>query len=246
MTITALGLMLLGAGGIAIHVEDARDVSEQQIGYIVADLSSAIARRTGETPRISTFEPGEECGRKDRCVGSIRSETGADDIVFVRLFAAPTRVRVVAELVDDSKGIVQRARADLSRSRRRITGATELEAIDALAGELFPSGTPPPAKPVAAGITVAATTSPMMQLEQDDSRLWPWWVIGGSVVAGGFGAWLGLQNTRARDEGMMPGVPPSRVDELQDRTFATGMGANILIGVAATGLITGTVLLLTE
>lgn len=77
-------------------------------------------------------------------------------------------------------------------------------------------------------------------------RLWPWWIIGGSVAAGGAAVALGMHNSSLREEGMQPGLDRAHVESLQDETFRTALGANILFGVAITGLVTGTILLIAD
>jgi hypothetical protein len=95
--------------------------------------------------------------------------------------------------------------------------------------------------PIGGDPTPTATT-----LIETEHKTWPWWIVGGSVAVGTAAVYLGIQNVHLRDEGSRPGVPPARLTELEDDTLRTALGANVLFGLAAAGLVTGTVLLLTD
>jgi hypothetical protein len=63
-------------------------------------------------------------------------------------------------------------------------------------------------------------------------------LLGTSVVAGAVAVALGVMNQSARDEGNP--LPAGRArDALDERALATGLGANVLWGVAAAALVTG-------
>lgn len=129
----ALALLAVAAH-LTLVIEDARDVSAREVNSILAHLSVAVERRIGDAPAAQPYLPGEECLQKDRCAATIREITGAPDILFLRIFAVPSKLRVYAELVDLTSQERKRALLDLSRDPRNWSFS-----MDALATALFPN-----------------------------------------------------------------------------------------------------------
>jgi hypothetical protein len=251
-----LGLLIAGSP-IAVHAEDARDVTHVEVARMLSDLGRAIERRTGAQTNIRPFEGGDNCSRKESCRRFIYEATGAERVVYVRFIGVPTRVRIIAELVGVEKGVIRRAQVDVAR----MASNTSMR-LDTLAVSLFPEGVvedpkpaPKPPQPRMSTEAAVSLTPPIESIAmspspepepQSEHRTWPWWILGGSVAAGGLAVGLGVENAHIRDEGSKPGVPSARVSDLQDQTFRTALGANVLFGLAAVGLVTGTVLLLMD
>jgi hypothetical protein len=241
--ICSLASLLVGAT-IAIQADDARDMSNAQIAELLSALASAVERRTGESSEVEPFR-GSPCDRRDRCAGEVFAQSGATRVILMRAYAVPSKIRVLIELRDRDGRMLRSSHADILHDRTQWR-----DSFDALALALFPSSKPAlevrpdPNRAVDHG--TRASLEPVA-LQQAESRpRWAWLLVGASSLPLGAAVALGVDNLRAREEGARPGVPPSRVSELQTRALASGIGANVLYTVAAAMAITGAVFLIIE
>lgn len=240
----SLGL-ILAASTVAVHAEESRDLPPDDVRALLGMLSSAIQRRTEQAPVVQPFAGGSPCTDRSRCLLEVLHATGAREVVPVRILAVPSRIRVIAELRNARLDVLRRAQVDLAREPSQWPAS-----LDAMALALFPANSPPSLTPALDAAPEARPRVAPPLLEPDlvaesevEPRRWPWWLVGGGAVAGGVAIALGVENASARDEGERSPLPPARVEALQDTTRATGLGANILFGVAATSIITGAVFL---
>jgi len=236
-----LGLLAIGAT-VAIHAEESRDLDEPAVAALLANLASAVEDRTGSAPAVQPYDATMPCA--ESCVLEIAARAGARELVSVRILAVPSKIRVIAELRDRDLRVLRRAQVDLAHEQAQWPSS-----LEAVALALFPmtarqqnSSGEPRAK---RGLDLDPRAD-VVSNDDDASRRWPWWLVGGGALAGGVAIVLGVENKNARDEGTQPGVSPARVEELRDVTHATGLGANVLFGVAATSLITGAILLIAD
>lgn len=251
-------LALLLVGQIAVHVEDARGIEDQERARLVETFGAALGAASGARSVVSD----QRCADAARCTDEIREKTGASDVVHVRLIGVPTRIRVVAERASADAGPLRRAQADLTRD-----AASWRRALDGVALVLFPAGDPaaraavpeaaPPVAPEKAApsaLPAAATAIDGATPAAAEPSFLPWVVLGGSAVALGLGVVFGIQAKNATEELQSPPFPErpelSRSDqqnqELQDSEFSNGLAANLLFGTAALGVATGVVLLVLE
>lgn len=155
-----------------------------------------------------------------------------DGALVLRALALPGLLRVTLSSTTTSAPRIARAELLLDRT----TWDGELDRALAELG-LSPPARAPPALPgpQLGPDAPSASDVPVLGLS----------LLGGAVAAGAAGLVLGVMNASARDEGNPLPAGPER-DSLDDRATATGLGANILFGVAGAALIAGVVTLLSD
>lgn len=229
----ALALVVSGLPTDAVHLEDARGATDEEVGPILEAVSRALSASGKATPVVDRTPSDPSCLEVDRCVAEIRGRTGAGAVILLRLAAVPSRVRVIGDRVRAGARDSVRAEVDLPR-----TGEGWDAALSGFAKALLT--TPPGAAVVAA--------APADDGAKDGSKvkLAPWLVLGGSAVALGVAAIFGAQARAARSEAEDPSLRPSRarIDQLNDTIFANGLAANILFGAAIAGGLTSGALFL--
>ncbi|MBI4816493.1 MAG: hypothetical protein HY791_09545 [Deltaproteobacteria bacterium] len=265
--------LLLIATTLALHLEDAHGVAQPDAAAIAEAIGAAVQRRAGVSPVLVLESPGADCRSIDRCYGEIRAKTNAEEIIFVRLLGSLTRVRVLAERVIDGTAL-RRADNDVERDRGSwgatfdgialilypegklapkvaetkvpSDGATKATEPGNAIVDPKPDGSVTPPIPEVGAQTV--TTDPALTAEappSDGPNILPWVVIGGSAAALIGGTVFGLRNRALVRDGKAETDPNKRA-RIEDSVFTTGLAANVLIGVAILGGVTGTVLLLTD
>lgn len=192
-------------------------------------LAQTLRRDIEETAGRRTFFDDAGCDREDRCVEETRSRTGSADVVLLQLYAAGTRVRLIAERAEPPSLIVQRVQADVLRER-------ENDSLRGVAQILFPQPKtaeeePPP----------ALVTTPV---EPNDSGAW---IARGSVglgaIAAGVAIALRISANNARDRVRDEPLGGSEIEDLKSRSDTHGLISNLLLGTGA-ALITGGVVYL--
>jgi hypothetical protein len=243
--ITASTFLLL-AGQIALHVEDTRGVTDEDRDAVVGVLGEAIAAVAGTKPVLAKREA---CPSADRCTEAIRVDLGAKEVVHLRMIGVPSRIRVLAERAGTGSEPPRSAQADLTRD-----AASWRSSLDGLALVLFPnekraSAKPEEKTPEIAKVEVAPPPPPVVPPEEpveEKPNLVPWIAIGGGALALGVGTIFGIKSNNARTEGMTMEHSKPEIDDLQDELYNSALAANILFGLAAVGVATGTYLLLRE
>src|SRR5687768_6087322 len=95
MLAVSLGLLLVGSG-VSIHLEELGEMPLEQASSFADGLAEAIEARTAR--RAVLDDPlWPECRDADRCVDAIRARTKTDDVVLLRLYSGPTKIRLYAE-----------------------------------------------------------------------------------------------------------------------------------------------------
>lgn len=136
--------MLISAT-FALAVEDAVGVDSNDIVLISAIMSRHVDTETQERVAV-VGSPPASCGKKPTCVADLRRQTGAKEIIVLRLVSAITKIAVVAE--HHSEGVaapVATARADLSGERGEWGRALEA-LVKKLLAKPIASRPPPPKK----------------------------------------------------------------------------------------------------
>jgi hypothetical protein len=131
MLLAQVAVLVLGAR-VGLYVEDRVGVDEQRAMRVTAEVQAAITRQSGATV---TVEPSFRCDAEDRCVGEIRTRTRADDVVMLKMFAGPTRIRVRAERMTLGAHAAISAEEELKQDEE-----TWRSPLDGLARTLFPDG----------------------------------------------------------------------------------------------------------
>lgn len=233
----ALGLALAGSS-VALHVEDTKGLSGDDVAGLLDGLAEAIGTRVG-SPLSVEREASGACDRSELCLGDIRKRTGAEEVVLLRVVGGATRIRLVASRRDldpglpSSPGFVRGGERELQvdLERDRTTWPASFAGV---AVALFPESGPPPAVE-AAPAPRFDPASPAPALAKADVA--PYVVLGGAAVALAAGAALGAYNLSLVNEGERA-RDPARVAELRDEVFATGLGANVLLSAAVVGALT--------
>lgn len=217
MSLSALALLVtLAPSALDVRLEEARGVTPAEAEVLVAKLRERAARVTGS--------------------GALR----------VRALATPGALRLT---------LVWTAAARPTLARATLVGPAEgwAPALDEALATLGLQQAEPdgrgPAPPLPPSAPPGSDGDPTRVLPAaDEPAALPVLglsLLGTGVVAGAAAVVLGVMNQAARDEGNP--LPAGRArDALDERTMATGLGANVLWGVAAVALATGGWLVLSE
>lgn len=244
-----LALSVVGSG-VAIHVDDARGLSNRDLEQLTGALKRAIEDRSGQNATVDApnLPP---CTAADRCVDRIRARTESGDVVFLTLIGVPTRIRVVAERIAETKAApTSRVEIDLLRGERTWT-----ETLGAIAARLFPEGstivTPAEDKPAIDPPRAVDPEPPNLVPEErvemtpaaKSFNVLPWASIGAGAVALAVGVGFGFDSKAARDSAANMPHTPSEIDDLRGRAIGHAWVANILYAVALVGVGVGVGLL---
>src|SRR5688572_8419299 len=95
MLATSLGLLLVGSG-VGVHLEELGEMPLAEASSFADRLAEAIEARTGR--RAVLDDPlWPACKESNRCVDAIRARTETEDVVLLRLYKGPTKIRLIAE-----------------------------------------------------------------------------------------------------------------------------------------------------
>lgn len=236
-----LALALASAVTVELHSAKGLDASDQAV--LSREVARAVERVTGAPPGL-----------------------GADVSVAIDAHRIGGRIRIEAERRDKQR-LVRRAEADLTRD----TASWSSPLGDLVAG-LLPEGVvlSRAAAPVAAlpearqTVTVeelpaaleAPSAAPIERLANPAvvtaapgrNHTVPWIVIGASTIVGGLGAMFAIRASNELDQAMPTGkIPDPAVLEAQQRSvFQGALIGSVLLSAAASGLVTGVVLLVSD
>jgi hypothetical protein len=230
MIAAAFGLLFAGAG-VGLHLDQYGGLQLEDATEVVDAIARAIEHETGTKPVLD--DPlAPACTSDDRCLAAIRDRTKADDVVFVVVFGAPTKLRLIAERAASARsGGEKKIELDVPRDRSAWTSP-----LERVAHQLFPEGKTLPAQPP---IALEATPKPSGGL-----RTTPIIAFAGGGVALATGIAFGIVSHNARTEIETTELSDSDYDSTLHRMRATGLVADILFGVAAACVIAGVVLLM--
>lgn len=226
----SVGLLLLGSG-VSVHLEEYGEIALEEATAFVERVQRAVEEKTAR--RVVVDDPlWPDCQERSRCIDAIRARTDTEDVVLLRLFSGPTKIRLIAERLSlDS--------ARDSRIERNIPKEPEAwptQAAD-ISTALFPETGAARAERIVdtsvadEGVTVMAVL--------------PWVSIGISAAALGVGAGFGFSSRGARNA--LTGDAPLEDQEFRDtfdRMQTHGRVANGLFVTSAVALVVGGVLLM--
>jgi hypothetical protein len=196
-----IGLTLLSAN-IAIHTQEARGASAENVSIMARQFALATALRTGQTTSVTKQGMIETCLDVHRCVSAVRVETGADHVILIRIIALPSRIRLAATLVlsaldteipkaaienQEKMGPLQHS-IDLSRDTKSWP-----KAFAKLSDDLFEAWEKPAILPMAPPISNAldqtkqGTTIAIVTKNSQEEAQWIWrwsWLGSGAILAG--------------------------------------------------------------
>lgn len=237
MGLLAIALTLAGAT-VGIRLEESEELSIEEAMQITEAFGRAIEARSGLTPVIDDPVWGV-CRAADRCLSEVRSRTGANDVVLVRLFGAPKKVRLVA----------QKFRLGMPPDQRyEINVPIEREAWNAPLEEAARNMFEPKVE------LKARVEPPKLELHKDpppiapasETSIAPWVLIGAGATALIAGSVLGLSSRSARGAVETEPHTDAEVEELTDRLKVHGWTANVLFSVSVLSVAGGAALLFLE
>lgn len=143
--ISGFASVLIGAT-FALAVEDAGGVDSNDAVLISAIFSRHVEAETKQ--RVSVVgTPPASCGKKPTCVADLRRQTGAKEIILLRLVSAITKIAVIAEQHSEGTAApVSTARADLSGERGEWGPALEALVKKLIVQPIAAVPPPPPVK----------------------------------------------------------------------------------------------------
>ena len=226
----ALGLVFSDVG---LHLEDVAGLSIEDAMALAERLGEALAPRAGG--RYVLDDPlWPECSGPGRCISEVQLRTKADEVVYVRLYAGPTRIRLIAERVTGPKRLP--VEDDLPRQ-----GSPADARWDRMAVRLFPEPLSSSAPSLGPQL-VPAPASP-------DGRAfgpWPYVTAGTGVVAVAVAGAFGVSSRSARSRIESEPLSNAAFERELSRMTDHGNVANVLFAVGGTLMVTGVVLWLLD
>lgn len=190
---------------IGVRIEEARDVRPDEIERLSAIFSEMI-----------------------------RASDRSGNTLSLRLQGAPTKIRLLAELLPSTppKKIV----LDIPRDATRWK-----ESLLPIALDFFPPSLTSGTKTS----TLSALVAPP-RIEDERSPRWSYVALGVGVVAAASGAVLAVSSARANDRLNNDDLMPAEIDELRSAANSRGIAADVLIGTALVAVAAGVVMLVAQ
>jgi hypothetical protein len=221
--VLALGLAL-AAADVGIRVEEHEELSLETALHLSESLGRAIEARSGRTFVIDDFV-WERCRAEDRCLNEARARTGAADIVLVKMFGAPKKIRLIAQRFGK-----EATRAEINVPIESNAWGAPLEEVARL---LFPNDRRvEPKKPEEAAVVPLKPLPP-----PDEVSHAPWVLIGAGATALIVGSVFGVSSRMARHSAENEALSDLEFADSRDRIKAHGWTANILwpVGLLSAG-----------
>lgn len=178
MWLIGLGALLTQAP-VVVHLQVAENVAEVEAKRIVERF--AEASRVASGLEVQVYE-GWACGDQEDCAQKLRAQTGASQIVLLRLFGGITTIGLVAEL----DGRSERASLDIEVSEERSGAIARLVKMFWREPAVRK---PPPELP-----KVQETPPPRAIVEppkiEESSSVGPWVILGSGLALGAASAVL--------------------------------------------------------
>jgi len=235
----ALALTLASAT-VGIRLEESEELSIETAMQIAEGLGRAIQTRSGLSPVIDDPVWGV-CRAADRCLPEVRARTGAGDIVLVKLFGAPKKVRLIAQRF--SPGLSPEPRFEINVPIEREGWNAPLEAA---ARALFAQATTIDPKALVHGVELPKNQLDPHPPPKGERSVVPWVLVGAGAAALIAGSIFGFSSRSARSAVETEPHSDAEVDVLTDRMRAHGWTANVLFSVSALSAAGGVALLVLE
>jgi len=225
MTLSALLSLCFG---VAVSVEEVREVPSEAADEVTSLVTDEIERATGVNP-VLDHRLWSSCEEGARCLAEVRARTGESELLLLRLFGGPLSIQLVAEKI--AEGSVLPARSvDLPKGSR--------EGWRSMVAEMIATMFTRRAK---------AEISSEQPIELVRPSLIPdwldWVLIASGVVAGGVATGFAVSSSGAKsaaEEDYLPGNDTDRhaARARDHRNAAIGSGAaGAALAVAGIGLL---------
>jgi hypothetical protein len=222
-----LGLLALGAG-VGLHLDQFAELSLEEASRVSLRLGEHLELRAGGQAVLD--DPvWPECTRADRCLDDLRSRTQAKELVFLRVFGGPTKIRLIAERLEPN-GKSTTAQRNLPRDREPWP-----EELASLALELYPT-------PLAREGEELVQAPIGRSVEADTGSYYPLIPIGAALVLAGVGVGFGLSSASASDRIMSVQLGNEEYESELTRSEDHRVVAFVLFGSALVAVITGVIL----
>jgi hypothetical protein len=236
VSVLALALTLAGAT-VGIRLEETEELSIEAAMQIAEAFGRAIEVRSGLSPVIDDPVWGV-CRAADRCLSEVRERTRASDVVLIKLFGAPKKVRLIAQRF--RFGLPPDERFEINIPIDRESWSTPLEEA---ARNMFAAGKKEP--PKIATPVIEIPKDPVLPPPQE-TALAPWILIGAGATALILGSVFGISSRNARNAVETEPHSDVEVEELTSRLKTHGWTANILFSVSVLSAGGGLALLFLE
>jgi len=94
-----LGTLVLAATSVVVQVEESRGIDEATSAEIAATAVDLLRNRSDLEVVLDEGNHGD-CADRMSCIVAALTRTGADQLLLMRFFAGPTKLRMVLERVD--------------------------------------------------------------------------------------------------------------------------------------------------
>jgi hypothetical protein len=225
-------LLLLGAT-TALHLEEAAELPLESALEINEALRTAIAERIGARPALDD-PTWTSCQRADRCLREIEARTGSDEVVYVRVYGGPLRIRLLAERISPSRASV--AKVEISMPREREKWA---EPIAEAAKRLYP-------EPHATAPPLLVVPQPQPPAVTTPVRVLPWVTTGVAIASGVAAVAFGQAAVGARDQIQREVLGSATYQPLADRMQLDATLSNVFLAAALAGVAGAALLFLTD
>jgi hypothetical protein len=99
---------------------------------VTVAVRSSLERESGAQVEVT---PNFHCESGDRCIEEIRTRARAEEVVMLKMFAGPTRIRILAERVGAGTRTSISSEAELKQDQEAWSAA-----LEGVAKKLFPEG----------------------------------------------------------------------------------------------------------
>lgn len=220
------------AASVGLRLEEVGELSMEEGMALTRALANTIEKSTGQ--KVAIDDPlWSSCQRKDRCIEEIKARTRSDEVIFIKIFAGVTMLRVQVNRIGPQGA--QEAALDVPNDAQTWSAP-----LRKLTLKLFPQARAQPDKPMK---TLKKTTT---DPPPEKTSIVPWVVLGVSAAVAGIGVGFGVSSRSARNDSQDPTLPDPRFDLLADRAQTHGIAANVLFISAALGAVTSVVLYLLD
>lgn len=225
MTLSALLSLCFG---VAVSVEEVREVPNDAADEVTSLVTDEIERVTGINP-VLDHRVWSSCEEGARCLAEVRASTGESELLLLRLFGGPLSIQLVAEKIAEGSTVPART-VDLPKSARDRWRSMVAEMISAMFTRQSRAD--------------ISAEQPIELVRPSVIPDWLDWVlIAGGVVGSGVAIGFAISSSKAKSAAEVDFLPGSDTDRHAARSrdhrnvaIASGVAGVVLTG-AGVGLL---------